>query len=187
MNKKFLSLTLIIVTLCSIFIFGFTPKVNAASLGWNSRPIPVYSSVKLSSMEVSQLKEAINAWNSTKFGTFFEYKGQITEAQVVSMPNIVAVSKMAFGTTLSHSLARTIFPKNGYVTKATININTNHTFNDGATSSGGYYLKSVLMHELFHALGFADHSIFSNSFFSETYNGSTTFLRTDLEKIDTLY
>ena len=72
--KKFLSISLIVISLCSIFLFGFTTKVNAASLGWEKRPISVYASTKLSSMEVSQLKEAINAWNSTKFGTFLNIK-----------------------------------------------------------------------------------------------------------------
>lgn len=189
--KKFLSISLIVISLCSIFLFGFTTKVNAASLGWEKRPISVYASTKLSSMEVSQLKEAINAWNSTKFGTFFEYKGQITELQIATFPNIVAVSKGAFAPAEdgdpSDALARTSWPKEGYVTKATIVINTNYTFNNGSTSSGEYYLKSVLMHELFHALGFKEHSIFSNSFFYKAYNGRTTFLNTDLEKLSTLY
>lgn len=187
--KKFLSISLIIISLCSVFIFGFTSKVNAASLGWQNRPIPVYASTKLSSMEVSQLKEAINAWNSTKFGTFFEYKGQITESQIATLPYIIAVSKGAFSTggNSSDTLARTSWNKDGYVTKATILINTNYTFNNGSTSSGQYYLKSVLMHELFHALGFSDHSIFSNSFFYDTYTGVTSFLQSDLEMIDRLY
>ena len=84
-------------------------------------------------------------------------------------------------------LARTATPSEGYVTKATIVINTNYTFNNGSTSSGQYYLKSVLMHELFHALGFKEHSIFSNSFFYKEYTGITSFLSSDIEKIDTLY
>ena len=186
--KKFLSISLII-SLCIAFIFGFTSNVNAASSGWQSRPISVYASTKLSSMEVSQLKEAINAWNSTKFGTFFEYKGQITESQIATLPYIVAVSKGAFSTdgNSSDALARTTWNKNGPVTKATILINTNYTFNNGSTSGGQYYLKSVLMHELFHALGFEDHSVFSNSFFHDTYTGVTNFLQSDLEKLSRLY
>lgn len=182
-------LSFFILLLIVVFSFTFCTKVNAANLGWKNRPVSVYADTRLSSMEISQLKEAINAWNSTKFGTFFIYSGQKTEKQLIPMSGVVTVSKGAFSMNEGSvdALARTAFNKNGYMEKATIILNTNYTFNNGATSSGEFYLKSVFMHELFHALGFPEHSIYSNSFFYEKYNGSTKFLPTDLQLIDTLY
>lgn len=140
-------------------------------------------------MEVSQLKEAIDAWNSNKYGNFFVYSGQKTEKQLINLTNCITVSKLAFGGNAGtvDTLVRTVFDDSGYMKKATIVINTNYTFNNGTTSSGEYYLKSVLMHELFHALGFSKHSIYSNSFFYDSYNGNTKFLKTDFQLIDSLY
>lgn len=189
MKNRKIMLSFFILLLVITFSFTFCTKVNAANLGWKKLPVSVYADTRLSNMEISQLKEAINAWNSTKFGTFFIYSGEKTEKQLIPMSGVVTVSKgpLSLNGETVDSLARTAFNRHGYMEKATMILNTNYTFNNGTTSSGEFYLKSVFMHELFHALGFLDHSIYSNSFFYEKYNGSTKFLPTDLQLIDTLY
>ncbi len=78
MKKKILSLSLIIVTLCTVFCFSFTPKVEASTLygyGLAQRPLTIYAGSELSTSQINILKDAINAWNRTKFGTFFVYGG----------------------------------------------------------------------------------------------------------------
>jgi len=189
MKKKILSLLLILV-ITIIAVFSFTGSAHAMTNGWKSRPIPVYSDTKLSAMEVGQLKEAIASFNSTRFGTFFVYSGQKSTNQIVTSDNCICVTKAAFnsGSSANEDIARTMFSA-GYTHSAVITFNTNKTYNNGSTSSGEYYLKSVLMHELFHALGFEDkdHFYFTNNVFNYTYTGNATLTEEDLALLDKIY
>lgn len=191
-RKKILSLFLVFSIMASIFIMP--NKVNAMTQAWEHRPITVYADQKLSDMEISQLKEAINAWNSTRFGTFFTYGGKKPSFVTSSYPNAIGVTKMPFYNSPETiddiaQTTTTISNSTGRPTKATIAFNTNCTYTNNSTVSGEFYLKSVLMHELFHALGFSndEHSLNPNSFFNAKYTGKTGFLESDLSLIDELY
>ncbi len=87
MKKKVLSLSLIIIALCSIFTFSFMPKSEATLLvgyGWKKLPIKIYASSELNANERAQVQEAINSWNSTKFGTLFQYGG-VRSASIIPL------------------------------------------------------------------------------------------------------
>lgn len=192
MKSKIFSMLLAIAVL--VTSFGFTSTVHAMSKAWSSRPIPVYADTKLSATEKSQLREAINAWNSTRFGTFFVYNGEKSYVDLISTNNIIGVTKFAIPTTgnKADDIANTkltIYDNSKVPLKALITLNTNFTFNSGGATAGTYYLKSVFMHELFHAIGFenSEHSINTSSIFCSQYTGSTTFQNSDLALIDELY
>lgn len=186
--------TMLLVIAVLVTSFGFTSTVHAMTKPWSSRPIPVYADTNLSTVEKSQLKEAINAWNSTRFGTFFVYSGEKAYVDLVSTSNIIGVTKFAIPTTGNKvddiaNTRLTIYTDSRVPTKALITLNTNFSFNSGGATAGTYYLKSVFMHELFHAIGFenSEHSINTSSIFCSQYTGSTTFQNSDLTLIDELY
>lgn len=192
MKSKIISMLLAVTVLMASL--GFPSTVQAKTNAWSSRPIPVYADTQLSNTEKSQLREAINAWNSTRFGTFFVYSGEKSYVDIISTNNIIGVTKFAIPTTgnKSDDIANTrlsVYTNSNVPAKAIITLNTNFTFNSGGASSGTYYLKSVFMHELFHAIGFenSDHSINTSSVFCSQYTGSTTFQNSDLALIDELY
>ena len=186
--KKILSISVIIIAVLAI-TFCIPTNVYASDFvdinyGWSTRPVTVYADMTFNSNEISQIQQAINAWNSTRFGTFFVYGGTMNRFSILSLPGICGITKDAFPNG-SNTIASTIITGNGTtITKFVTPHNSNISFNN--TSGSQYYLKSVVMHELGHGLGL-DHSIFSNSFMYQYANGVTTFLQSDLEMIDRLY
>lgn len=185
---------LVVMLTAVIMLTCFSTSASAytyetSGRGWQNRPITVYADLSLSSMERSQLQQAINTWNSTQFGTFFVYGGTIGNTALISGKGICGVTKAPFYSSSDTRLASMLRTKDAntqFFTKFVITINTNYTFNNGSTVNGEYYLKSVLMHELGHGLGL-EHSPFSNSFMYSEYTGVTQFLSSDIETLDTLY
>lgn len=185
--KKFLSILFIIAVLATTFCIPnnvYASDYVDFNYGWSTRPITVYADMTFNSNEISQIKQAINTWNSTRFGTFFVYGGTMNRFSILSLPGICGITKDAFPND-SSTIASTLSTGNGTtITKFVTTLNSNISFNN--ISGSPYYLKSVVMHELGHGLGL-NHSIFSNSFMYKYGNGITTFLESDLEKIDKLY
>ncbi len=189
---KRLILYLIFAIILLVFITILSLTAFCVNKPWSSRPISVYADTKLTDTEISQLKESIHSWNSTSYGTFFVYKGTIPTVALYSTSNIIGVTKVNFNVDniVNDSLARTvstIYNKN--TRHSIITLNTNYKFTNNSTSKGYYNLKSVLMHELFHTLGFSDkdHILDTNSIFYEGYTSNTAFSYKDLDLIGTLY
>lgn len=207
--KKLLSLSIILVVLFSAFSLAFvnnsnvetqrisnllTPeKENSTVEGnttrgvygekWLSVPVRVYADASFSSTYISQLQQAITAWNSTRVGTVLTYAGTINNPVLVT--NGIGVTKGPLAS--SSTIANTLTTCNGStITRAVVTLNSNLTFNNGSTSSGTYYLKSVFMHELGHALGLTDNSD-SSSIMCGTYTGGTSLSAGDINDLDSLY
>ena len=192
MKKKILSLTLITIIVSIIFSLGFATRVEATvsyGYGIGNRPLKVYAASNFNSNEISQLKQAIDAWNSTKFGTFFVYGGTVP---YWTIPNynvsdgLTTVSKyplsgLATGGTLNFGI------EGVSITESNILINSNLSYNYGSPTSGDYYLKSVLMHELGHAVGLDDNYDHTESIMYYAYTGSTNISNYDLADLETLY
>lgn len=210
MKKKILSLTLIIVTLCSILSLGFANNVNAtmkttshnllapgfenqvsskenstrAVFGykWSSVPVNVYADSSFDATYISQLQQAISVWNSTRVGTVLRYAGTTPNPYMV---NGIGVTKAPIST--AGTVANTVTTYTGNtINKAVVTLNSNLSFNNGATTSGTYYLKSVFMHELGHALGLDDNSD-SSSIMCGYYTGITALSSGDINDLDSLY
>ncbi|MBQ8380171.1 MAG: matrixin family metalloprotease [Clostridia bacterium] len=176
----------IIISICS-----FTSKVEANTLygyGWKTLPIRIYAGSDLNANERSQLIEAINAWNSTRFGTFFEYAG-VRSSHLIPVYTMRdgynTVSKAPIGINTGGTY---LFGTTSEITEVNVVINSNYTYNYGGASVGDYYLKSVLMHELGHVLGLNDEENPNiGSIMYKGYTGSTTITAYDLSDLDTLY
>ncbi|MBO5477651.1 MAG: matrixin family metalloprotease [Clostridia bacterium] len=187
--KTKISLFLIIIIL---FSFIFATNVNATSIededpyGYYSIPISIVVSSKFSSWEISQLQEAINEWNSVGLGTLFVYKGTVYDAEFKPV-GVVSVSKSSIDTVgKTIRVANVDEEGNKVAIDAKVYINSNYTYNNGSTTSGTYYLKSVLMHELGHVLGLRD-SAYRTSVMFRYYTGATAIHYTDLNTLQELY
>ena len=209
MKKKILSLSLIIVTLCSVLALGFANNVNATmemtshnllapgyenqvrennstrtvyGEKWSSVPVNVYADSSFDATYISQLQQAISAWNSTRVGTVLRYVGTIRNPYMV---NGIGVTKAPIST--AGTVGNTVLTYTGStINKAVVTLNSNLSFNNGATTSGTYYLKSVFMHELGHALGLDDNSD-SSSIMYRYYTGRTALSSGDINDLDSLY
>lgn len=189
MKKKFFYGLVTLGIIISIFCFATNVEANTLyGYGWKKLPIKIYAGSDLNVNERAQLQEAINAWNSTRFGTFFEYGG-------VRSSHLIPVYTMRDGyNTVSRAQigirtgAAYLFGTKSEITEANVLINSNHTYNCGGASVGDYYLKSVLMHELGHVLGLNDEGEENkSSIMYGGYTGSTTITEYDLSDLDTLY
>lgn len=207
--KKLLSLSIILVVLFSAFSLAFVNNSNIetqrisnlltqekenltvegnATRGvygekWMSVPVRVYADASFSSTYIAQLQQAIATWNSTRVGTVLTYAGTINNPVLVT--NGIGVTKGPLAS--SSTIANTLMTCNGStITRAVVTLNSNLTFNNGSTSSGTYYLKSVFMHELGHALGLTDNSD-SSSIMCGTYTGRTSLSAGDINDLDSLY
>lgn len=175
MKKKILLLSLSIVTVISLFGFIFVPKVEAATtygFGLASRPLTIYAGGELSTSQINILKDAINSWNSTRFGTFFVYGGVKRVYNPIKADgwSTVTIGNLDVGV---GGQTRTV--TNGYsIVEANSIINSNN------------YTKSTVMHELGHALGLDDNTDIGSVMCFVNYN-SVTITQSDLNDLDTLY
>lgn len=211
MKRKILSLSLIIVTLCTIFGIVFVNNSNATiesthylyeksafengainpesvdatkGVKWASIPVKIYADSSFNATEISQLQQAISAWNSTKVGTVLTYAGTMYNVNLVG--GAIGVTKAPINPNSTIGLTVTSVSGNTTIVKALITLNSNLTFNNGSTSTGTYYYKSVFMHELGHALGLADNDD-SSSIMCSYYTGRTTLSTLDINDLDSLY
>lgn len=209
MKKKILSLSLIVVTLCTIFGFDFANNVNATTESvshnllapgmsnsldkegairivsgrkWASIPVKIYVDSSFNATYISQLQQAILAWNSTRVGVVLTYAGTTPSPIIV---NGIGETKAPISS--NSTIANTVRTYNGTtINKAVITLNSNLSFNNGATTTGTYNLKSVFMHEIGHALGLADNND-SSSIMCGTYTGRTALSSMDIDDLDSLY
>ncbi len=206
MKKKILLLSLIIATLCTVFYFwsantatktynllepGYQDVIEIENSNstravfgekWASVPVKVYADSSFNATYISQLQQAIAAWNSTRVGTVLTYAGTIRNPYMV---NGIGVTKAPIST--AGTVGNTVLTYTGStINKAVVTLNSNLTFNNGSTTSGTYYLKSVFMHELGHALGLDD-NYDSSSIMCGYYTGSTSLSSLDINDLDSLY
>lgn len=209
MSKKILSLSIIVVTLCSLLVLVLANNVNSkiemssynllansdesltrennftrtvSGEKWSNVPVNVYADSSFDATYISQLQQAISAWNSTRVGTVLRYSGTTRNPYMVSG---IGVTKAPIST--AGVVGNTVQTCTGStINKAVITLNSNLSFNNGATTSGTYYLKSVFMHELGHSLGL-DHNNDSSSIMCEYYTGMTTLSSSDIDDLDSLY
>lgn len=209
MKRKIISISLIIITLCSIFSFAYAKSLNSSNeitesllvyngenlpetrvlpratfgYAWNSRPVGVYADSSFNSTYISQLQQAISAWNSTRVGTVLSYRGTMYNVYMVGTAIGVTSAPISPNTTV----ANTVTSNNGSnIIKSIVALNSNLSFNNGGTSSGTYYLKSVFMHELGHSLGLADNDD-PSSIMYKYYTGNTSLSSGDINDLDSLY
>ncbi len=209
MKKKILSLSLIIVTLCTIFGFTFSNNVNTTTESvshnllapgtptsldkeasartvsgkkWSSIPVRIYADASFDATYISQLQQAIFAWNNTRVGIVLTYAGTTPSPYLV---NGIGVTKAPISP--NSTIANTVITSTGTtINKAVVTLNSNLSFNNGATTVGTYNLKSVFMHEIGHALGLADNND-SSSIMYGTYTGRTALSSMDINDLDSLY
>ena len=180
MKKKILFFIFIILSTCSVFLFGFTSKVNATTQGvkWYSRPITYYASNQLSSTEINALISAMAEWNSIGKGTFFVYGGKLGNNRI-AFDGVNIVGRDSWADT--NELARTHVMASGgtKIIEADIVLNKNANFTNKE-------MKSIFMHELGHTLGLAHNSILT-SIMHDGYTGRTIISDYDINDINTLY
>ncbi len=181
MKNKILSLSLIILSICNISLFCFSPNVNAVTKGvkWYSRPITYYASNQLSATEINALKSAMAEWNSIGKGIFFVYGGQLGNNRI-AYDSVNVVGKDSWANTSELARTHTMVP-NGTdkIIEADIALNRNADFTNKE-------MKSIFMHELGHALGLA-HNTLLTSIMHDGYTGRTIISDYDINDISTLY
>lgn len=173
---KFICLVLVVFAVSLGCIF---PKVVVATNDDTRVILPVYADTNLNDNEIKCLKEAIEAWNSTEYGKFFEYKGQANKWWFILDLKVIVVTKGK--TEGSDVLANTVSDRSKYLNRNLIIIDKNENFGEN-----GYSLKSILMHELFHTVGLNSHTDSKASVFYSKYTGKTQFVKVDLDLISTL-
>lgn len=209
MKKKILSLLLISVTLCTVFGFTFFNNLNVTTESvshsllvpgmsdsldkesltrtvsgkkWASIPVKIYADSSFNATYVSQLQQAIFAWNNTRVGIVLTYAGTSPNPYLI---NGIGVTKTPI--TSNSTIANTTITSTGNtINKTVIALNSNLSFNDGAITAGTYNLKSVFMHEIGHALGLADNTD-SSSIMYKNYAGRTVLSSMDINDLDSLY
>ncbi len=187
-RKKVLSSICAIVMLASMMAV----PVSAAptyGYGFASRPITVYADNSFNASEISQLREAISVWNSTRVGTVITYGGQRSlNSFYWNSDGINGIIKASMGSSSLTSMTGVTSPKtNGSnIVEADIAINKDLRYTNNATTSGVFYLKSVFIHELGHLLGLADVND-QSSVMHQSYTGRTALSSQDIDILDSLY
>lgn len=172
---KFICLCLI------VFVgMGITIRELEAMTVDSNDILPVYADTTLSKTEIYSLKQAIDIWNSTESGQFFEYKGKVISKWYFLVDSkVVVVTKGK--TDEVDTLADTSTDIGKYVSRSLITINEDVNF-----GGNGYNLTSIFVHELFHTKGINIHTDDPNSTFNSRYTGKTTFTAEDKNLINGL-
>ena len=184
MTHKIMSFVVCMIMMLSMLNISASASTTYG-YGFASKPITIYATSNLNSTEVSQLKEAIAVWNSTRVGTVLVYGGQKNLSTMFWLSDGQnGVIKTAIA---DNNTGVTSTKYNGTnIIEADIAINSNLTYNNGSTTGGTYYLKSVFVHELGHFLGLDD-NFDSSSVMYFSYTGRTALSASDINDLDSLY
>lgn len=187
-RKKVLSSIYAIVMLVGMIATSVS-AAPAYGYGFASRPITVYADNSFNASEINQLREAISVWNSTRVGTVIIYGGQKNLSSFYwNSDGINGIVKASMGSNpLVSKTGVTSTKTNGSnIVEADIAINKDLSYNNNATTTGVFYLKSVFIHELGHLLGLADVDDESSVMY-KAYTGRTALSLQDINILDSLY